>query len=382
MKESLSIKTVSDFSRMVRQLIVGCRTIAYDGTVLYTPDGIASYNALWLRDFSYMAEYAPEFIPTAHIKDAVLFVRKHKRADGWMPDRVYADGTVCYAAGTLADPVGKANLDNTPFWVFMIGALSCRMEKEAFGELFIALEPDICKGLSILPLDESGLIFNDKEAPHSPYGFTDTIGKTGSLLMESLLFWRACRIAERLCKAYDGAHTAWYAQKADAVEQNILSLYDAQSGTFYAASGDCKQLDIWGNAYLLYIGFPCPDEVRRSILSWFAAHYEDYCYMGQIRHLPKGEYWQRTLIEVEREEYQNGAYWATAAGWVMWCLQQIDPSLANRMLNEVIFCFMQEGSFECVNRNYRKLKSFVVSATNVYGAITRIYREEKQSGKG
>ncbi len=373
------MKTVSDFSRMVRRLITGCRTIAYDGTILYTPDGAASYNALWLRDFSYMAEYAPEFIPTAHIKDAVLYAKKHERADGWLPDRVYADGTVCYAAGTLADPVGKANLDNTPFWVFLIGGLSLRMEQKEFAALFAELEPDIYTGLSILPLDENGLIFNDAKAPHSPYGFTDTIGKTGSLLMESLLFWRACRIAERLCRTYgkDSLHTAWYVQRAAAVERNIFSLYDAQSKTFYAADGDCKQLDVWGNAYLLYIGFPCPDEVRVGILDWFAAHYEDYCYMGQIRHLPKGEYWQRTLIEVKPEEYQNGAYWATATGWVMWCLEQSAPELASRMLKEVLFCFAQEGSFECVNRDYRKLNSFVVSATNVYGAVSRIYREER-----
>lgn len=38
--------------------------------------------------------------------------------------------------------------------------------------------------------------------------------------------------------------------------------------------------------------------------------------MGHI-FTPDGEYWDRLLIEILPEEYQNGAYWATASGWVI-----------------------------------------------------------------
>ena len=101
--------------------------------------------------------------------------------------------------------------------------------------------------------------------------------------------------------------------------------------------------------------------------------------MGQIRHLPKGEYWERTMIEVLPEEYQNGAYWATATGWVMYCQYQKQPQLAAQMLSEVLNCFEAEGSFECVNEGYRKLNSFVVSATNVYGGLMRILEEQDET---
>lgn len=78
-------------------------------------------------------------------------------------------------------------------------------------------------------------------------------------------------------------------------------------------------------------------------------------------------YWQRLLIDVPGETYQNGAYWATATGWIAWCLHRTDPAAAARVLRDVLHYFRQEGSFECVNTGYQKLGSFVVSATNVLG---------------
>lgn len=375
--KSLNQQTVSELSTMVRQIVEGCRTIAYDGTVLYTPDGVASYDALWLRDFSYMAEYAPEFVKTEDLKNCINFAQKHKRADGWMPDRTYADGTTAYAAGVLTDPVGEANLDNTPFWMLLIDELSRRMPKEEFAPLFRNWEESVYVGLSIIPRSINGLVYNNQENPHSPYGFTDTIGKTGHLFHESLLLWRACRMAEKLCIEHGFGHTDWYADTAAKIEASIMELYDTESGAFFAADLDCKQIEVWGNAYMLYIDFPCTAEVKNSILNWLAAHYEDYTYMGQVRHLLKGEYWQRTLIVVPEEEYMNGAYWGTATGWVMWCLQQIKPELASRMYEDVYNFMVTEGSYECINVDYRKLNSFVVTSTNIYGGLVRIVKEQE-----
>ena len=89
--------------------------LAADGTVIYTPDGTASYDGLWLRDFSYMVEYAGFAIPDQDIVNCIRYAVRHRRADGWMPDRVTTDGLAVYAAGIAAAPVGEANLDNTPF---------------------------------------------------------------------------------------------------------------------------------------------------------------------------------------------------------------------------------------------------------------------------
>lgn len=352
-------------------LVRGCTTRTLGGTTLFTPDGVASYNALWLRDFSYMVEYAGENITQAEIEDCVRFAISGKRDDGWMPDRIYADGTAVYAAGEVGKPVGKANLDNTPFLVFTVSELLARAEEGKAKSLFAEWAPDLTRGLTALPLSENGLVYSDPNAPHSPYGFTDTIAKTGELMMESLLLWRACRKMEWMGQRFAAGPDPRWALMAEAIEQHLPRLYDEERGMFLAATLDCAQIDLWGNAYLLYIGFPV-GKAEATILVYLKEHIADYAFAGQIRHLPMGEYWERLLIDVPKETYQNGAYWATATGWFAWCLYQTAPELAAGLLNDVIAYFRREGSFECVNDGYQKLPSFVVSATNVLGGLRRI----------
>lgn len=356
-------------------LIHGCRKQAFDGTTLYTPDGVANYDALWLRDFSYMTEYAGFAIPEEDIAACIRYAIRCRRADGWMPDRAAADGTGIYAAGEAGFPIGEANLDNTPFLVFNVYSLYKRMDADTFLPLFREWEPYLTKGLSLIPLDGKGLVSNPPDSPHSPYGFTDTICKTGSLYMESLLFWRACRMMETMCGALKAGNAGRYASCASAIEKAAGILFDPDAGAYFAASGDCRQYDIWGMAYMLYIGFPVDEETREAVLGFLCEHYNQYMYRGQVRHLLQGQYWQKLLIGVEPETYQNGAYWATATGWVLWCLAQKDEALARRTIEEAVSYLKEEGSYECINREYQKLPSFVVSAVNIYGGLVRAASE-------
>lgn len=355
------------------ELIKGCRQTAYDGTTLYTPDGVASYNALWLRDFSYMAEYAGFAIPEKDITECIQYSINHRREDGWMPDRVCSDGTGVFAAGEMGSPIGEANLDNTPFLVFTVYSLSKRMDTQTFAALFKEWEPHLKQGLKLIPLSPSGLVYSSPGKPHSPYGFTDTVCKTGELFMESLLLWRALRMMNALCLLTKTDDRDFYMEAGKRIEGSLSSLRDDKTGLYLAASQDCRQLDIWGNAYMLYIDFPCSASDKQAVLDFLTAHYEDYMYKGQVRHLLKGEYWQKLLIEVPDETYQNGAYWATATGWIIWCLHQVQPCLALKALKEVTDYFKEEGVFECVNEHYQKLDSFVVSAANVYGGALRAF---------
>ncbi|GIO41291.1 hypothetical protein [Paenibacillus apis] len=361
------------------QLIQGCIKVAHDGTKLFTPDGIASYDALWVRDFAYMVEYASEFLQPEDIRAAVDFVIGGRREDGWLPDRIYADGLGVYAAGVVEKPVGEANLDNTPFLAYVVYFYLQSLDEAEARQLFGKWAGALDQGMSLIPLSMEGLVYNDPAKPHSPYGFTDTIGKTGELFMESLLFWRACRFLQELHEKYGQSAVAKsYREQAAAIERSIFKLYDPSRKGFYAATGECKQLDIWGIAYLLYIGFPAGD-IREDLLTFLHDNYEAYAYKGQIRHLLQGEYWERLLIDVPHEEYQNGAYWATASGWVIWCLAQKDGKLAAQALKDVADSFVNDGIFECLNEGYSKLDSFVVSATNVHGAYQRLVQEQAQS---
>lgn len=153
---------------LASDLVHGCRRTAADGTVIYTPDGTASYDGLWLRDFSYMVEYAGFAIPDQDIVNCIRYAVRHRRADGWMPDRVTTDGLAVYAAGIAAAPVGEANLDNTPFLIFTVDSLSRRMDTDAFLPLFTEWEAVLEQGLFLLPLDENGLVYNDVQTPPFP----------------------------------------------------------------------------------------------------------------------------------------------------------------------------------------------------------------------
>jgi len=353
-------------------LVRGCTARTPGGVTLFTPDGVASYNALWLRDFSYMMEYAGESVRPDEAVGCVRFAIGGRREDGWMPDRIYANGRAIYAAGEAGKPVGRANLDNTSFLVFIVSDLLPRLPESEAKALFAEWAPALAQGLAVIPLSPAGLVYSDPTDPHSPYGFTDTVAKTGELMMESLLLWRACRKMEAMGARYTGAADPRWARMAEAIERNLSRLYDANSGMYLAATQDCRQIDIWGSAYAVYIGFPNAQRNER-ITRYLIGHYDEIVYAGQVRHLPGGEYWQKTSQPIGRDEYQNGAYWGTASGWVAYAIAQADPALASRMLGDLTDYFRARGVFECVNKaGIEKIDNYGATIANPLAAIRRM----------
>ena len=90
---------LEELTALCRQLLDGCRKTAFDGTVLFTPDGVANYDALWVRDLGYMAEYCGDLLGADAVEDCIRFVLRGQREDGWFPDRVESSGEAVYAAG-------------------------------------------------------------------------------------------------------------------------------------------------------------------------------------------------------------------------------------------------------------------------------------------
>ena len=87
----------------------------------------------------------------------------------------------------------------------------------------------------------------------------------------------------------------------------------------------------------------------------------------------KGEFWEYTLMPVVPGTYQNGAYWATASGWVMAALDQVQKSMAVKLLQDLVNDFQAVGIYECVNGDYKKLNHYVVSAVNPLGVCKLLY---------
>jgi hypothetical protein len=247
-----------------------------------------------------------------------------------------------------------------------------RLPKKDAQKLFRLWSSALDRAMDWVPRAASGLVWNDPAKPHSPYGFTDTIGKTGELFFESLLYWTACRrLAEWHQKSGDTEAAKAFRESASRIEHHLGALWDAKSGAFLAATKDCRQLDIWGNAYAIWLDFPLGAR-RKHVLRFLAANYERCVWRGQVRHLLAGEHWQRLLAPVEPERYQNGAYWATASGWMMFALSRTDSRLAHKLWADLIADFQAGSVCECVNEGYRQLPSYVVSAANPLAAARRL----------
>ena len=362
----------------VQAELEGCITLADSGVLLYTPDGVGNYDALWTRDFAYMVEYSGELLPAVRVRDCLAYTLDHARPqDGWIPDRVDAKGMAVYSAGSPEHPCGEPNLDNGPFAAIIAFFLLDRLTEEE-GKAFLAQYGSaLYRGLASIPLGKNGLVYNDPEKPHSPYGFTDCICKTGLLMKESLLYWRGCRMLAALFGRL-GVEEAWSKEldiRAKAVEEALEPVFAHESGMLLAATETCRQIDVWGSCYAVSIGFPLSPERKAAIADWLVQNREGILEKGQLRHTAPGEFWEKCLEEIPRGAYQNGAYWATATGWYVDAVKGKAPALAQEVLDEVCQYFEEQGIFECVNGPYQKLSHYVVSATNVYGAVKKFAKE-------
>lgn len=366
------IVSQSDYNWLVeatRKQLTGCQLAAHDSTRLYTPDGVGSYAALWIRDFCYMVENAFELIPPEDIEAAILYLLAGQRTDGCIPDRVQADGLAVYSAGPVGNPLGDPPTDNSPFMVKLVAEYVNNTGDLAFFQQNAA---KLVAAMNFTTRSEKGLVWINPQKPHSAYGFTDTIQKTGELLFSSLLYWEACtQLVALFQKTNQFELRDDFQKRAMLIEKNLDALWDAQSGMFFAASIDCRQIDVWGNAYAIYIGFPLGTK-KEQMISFLEQNFAKYVYKGQIRHLLKPETWEKTLIPIRPETYQNGAYWGTAAGWVALALYENHPELSRLIFNDLLHYYKSEGIYECVNVDYQKIKHYVVSATNPLGALQKI----------
>ncbi len=343
----------------------GCRVQATNGTWLHTPDGVGNYRALWTRDFQYMVEQAGDLLNTNDILHSIHYLLKGQRADGCMPDRVNTAGKGVYSPGGESSPLADHALDNGSFMAKLL-VEATRITGDL--TLFRELEPAIRKGLDHTSRAPNGLVFNDSDHPQCPYGFTDTVKKTGHLLFSSLLYYDACRGMEQFCTKAQCGEPETYRYRAQLIRLNLDQLWDDRHGMFFAADEDCRKIDIWGSALAAHLAIATPSQTDR-IATYLVQHYEELTQHGQIRHLPAGENWQSLLANVKPGTYQNGAYWATPIAWTAPVIARKDPELAVRMIRQVIADFQNRGIMECINDDYHNVPDYVVSATSVYSLL-------------
>lgn len=356
-----------------QEMIRASRRTMKSGLAAFPPQVGSGYDAFWLRDYAYMLEGCADAFSEQELRDACLLFVTSIAADGAGVDCVKFDGTKIYMPGygTMGEnPVA----DGGPFTVDVAWHTHRRLQDKQF---VVQIVDRLIKTMEAVPRNpQTGLVHIKPEGyDRCPYGFTDTMRKQGDELFTSLLWIQAARQLADLLKIAgrldDGGK--WEAT-ADRTQAAITPVFwDDQVGLFRAATVKCREPDIWGSAFAVYLGAASRAQSLR-IAGYFKDHYQEIVEHGQLRHLPGGMYWESAG---PRDAYQNGGYWATPVGWFVCALDLVDPKLADQTLLDLVEDFQRRGVTEWVRGDYLAVRDYIASATMpLAGARAMVSRRE------
>ena len=351
------------------QLIRGSRNTMNDGTSAFIPQAGAGYNAFWLRDYAYMLEGSPEAFSNTELRNACLTFVGALRSDGAGVDCVKFDGTPIYKPGYGSmgeNPVA----DGSQFTVDVAWRTHQRLKDVAL--LNQIIDP-LVKTMKAVPRDSKGLVYIDptKSWDRCPYGFTDSIRKTGDELYCSLLDVRASRqLADLLDDAGRTAEATDWRTVADNKAAAIRNTFwNSTTGLFDAATVQCKQPDIWGSAFAVQLGVATAEQ-SQTIAKYFKDHYSEIVQNGQIRQLPGGTYWD---VGCTPGTYQNGGFWGVATGWFVGTLNLVDPILAKQTVVDMANNYRSNGVLEWINGTSGGVGNYVSSASLPLATLRSLY---------
>jgi hypothetical protein len=380
LKPPASTPTDAAFARLqelVARLIANARRPHPRGVTAYTPAAFGdTYPALYLRDFTYMAESAPECIPPEHVRDIIALFLAHLSPEGLCPERIGNDGEVfyvCHGGRPAADPP-----------LFLVKLCAAHLRHGGDPAFLAPIFPALARTFGTVPVEPgTGLVWIDPAGPHTAYGFTDSIAITGRHLFCSLLRFEACGTLADLSERF-GQNAGPWRQQAAQIRKNLDLLWSAVHALFLAGSQDCRQADVWGSAYACVIGAVDGDR-HAAIAASLLARRERYLLRGQVRHLLLPEFWQR-LIGAEAwagpGRFQNGPYWGTATGWVAEVLEHAAPGQGFALLRELAADFAAHGVWECIGADgYARVANNVSSVCLPYAAWKKLCaRQAAKSG--
>lgn len=371
-------EAVSWLQRHAAQMIRASRRSMKDGVAAFPPQVNSGYEAFWLRDYEYMLEGCPEAFTKKEAIDACRLFVKSLRADGAGVDCIKFDGTPIYKpgyGGMGENPVA----DGSQFTVSVAWQTYWKTKDAA---LVTKTINQLVKTMNAVPRNPSnGLVYIKPNGwDRCPYGFTDMVRKQGDELFSSLLFLEASRQLADLLDVADKADEAGkWRTEADRVAKSVRTVFwDEKVGLFQAATIQCKQSDIWGSAFAVYLGAASKKQAT-TVAQYFKRHYGEIVYRGQIRHLPGGVYWEADG-GCKRDTYQNGGYWATPTGWFVYTLDLVDPSLADQTILELVRELRQNKFQEWVAGKEKGVSDYLASVALPIAGINKMLDHRRKQG--
>ncbi len=330
-----------------------------DGTEAFPPQVGLGYEAFWLRDYSYTLEGSIDSYSDKELNDACRLFVNGMNDGGAGVDCIKFDGTNIYKPGfgTMGkNPVADGSQ-------FTVNVAWNTYQKTKDKKLLKSMIEPLIKTMNAVPRNPNTHLVHiipGEEQERCPYGFTDTVGKQGDLLFCSLLFVQASRRLADLLSSLDRTEESkHWKNESVKIEKNIRNVFwDDSIGLFRAATVQCKEPDIWGSAFAVYLGI-ADEKQSFSIAKYFQSQYNEIVQKGQIRHLPGGVYWE---VARKRDDYQNGAFWATPTGWFVYTLDLVDPKLADQTVVDMVNDFKENGANEWIFGSTYRLSNYLASA--------------------
>ncbi len=357
------------------RMIHDSRRVMPNGVAAFPPQVGIGYEAFWLRDYAYMLDGNVDAFTEKELKDACRFFIGGIRSDGAGVDCIKFDGTPIYTPGFGSmgeNPVA----DGSPFTVDVAWHTWRKTQDREFLHEII---DSLTQTMHACPRDpQNGLVFIDptREYDRCPYGFTDTVRKTGDEFFSSLLFVQAANHLAAMLQAIDRQTDAeeWTKDASQTAEAIRSVFWDAKIGLFRAATMQCQEPDIWGSAFAVYLEIANPEQTAQ-IAGYFREHLPEIVQRGQLRHTPGGTYWEKAGA---RDQYQNGGYWATPMGWFIYTLNRLDPQLADRIALEYINAMREMNAPEWFFGDHIQLPGYNSSTALPLSGLRKMLAEREE----
>ena len=358
------------------QNIRASKRVMKDGTAAFPPQVGAGYEAFWLRDYAYTLEGSSDSYSNPELVQACKLFIRSLRSDGAGVDCVKFDGTPIYMPGFGS--MGKNPVADGSQFTVDIAWHTYRKTQDS--NLLHQIIAPLVKTMQAVPLNPTNHLVHikpGKDWDRCGYGFCDTVRHEGDVLFCSLLYIQASRQLAELLRAENQGSAAdeWLSAEAKTATSIRTVFWDPDIGLFRAATARCREHDIWGSAFAVFLGVTDAQQ-SKAIATYFKKHYAEIVQHGQIRHVPGGVYWEQAG---PRDTYQNGAYWATPTGWFVYTLSLTDPKLADQTIIDMVNDFREHGACEWVFGADHHLPRYLASAALPLSGIRAMLEYRKHS---
>jgi hypothetical protein len=337
------------------------------GGVLIRPGGMDTYPSFWIRDYAMSLETG--FVNKAEQKHMLLLTASTQCDQTWItksetaivPLGAIADhirvenGLPIYFPGTYDyDLQGSKEYQYGIFppycdQFYFIQMAHCYVKNSSDLKILkkkingVRLIDRLEMAFRVPPTRNNGqLVYTTELFVGVDFGFRDAIQITGDLCFPSILKYRAAtELSELFARLKEKDKAGMYSAIASDIKEKLSKTFLDENGMLRASTGQSAQADVWSTALAVYLGLlPEEDQLKACRHLSYAYKNGNLAYKGNIRHIIMGEdfseatAWEKS--KVQKNTYQNGAYWGTPIGWVAFAISKVDSGLAEQLVKEYI----------------------------------------------